>query len=47
MCEAKRIAAPEEVGEIEQSYTGQFLKRMYLEDAARDNAQVVNEAVAR
>jgi excinuclease ABC subunit A len=38
---------PEEVAENPQSYTGHFLKRMFLEEAAFARSQSINEAVAR
>jgi excinuclease ABC subunit A len=38
---------PEEVAENPQSYTGHFLKRMFLEEAEFAGTQHINEAVAR
>ena len=37
---------PEDVAENEQSYTGYFLKRMFTEEAALENARHSNEITA-
>lgn len=38
---------PEEVAENTESYTGHFLKRMFIEEAAHENAQQSNSAAVR